>query len=169
MPTGIETAATRPRTSALRLAWSRLLDQIGRASRRVDAEDLLQDAYVGLLARSAPVRNEEAFLVRAAVNRGRDTWRRERVRGEHGDPALLETLADCAPMPDEAMIMRERLKRVRDGVDRLSPRTREIFLMQRLEGYSYRQIADRLAISPSAVEKHMAKAMTQLAGWMESW
>jgi RNA polymerase sigma-70 factor (ECF subfamily) len=169
MSTRIETAATRPRAFALRLAWSRLLDQIGRNTRRTDAEDLLHDAYAGLLAQNAPVRNEEAFLVHAAVNRGRDAWRREKVRDQHGDPAALDIVADCAPLPDEVIIMRERLTRVREGVDRLSPRTREIFLMQRLEGYSYRQIADRLAISPSAVEKHMAKAMTQLAGWMENW
>ncbi len=67
------------------------------------------------------------------------------------------------------LIAKARLDRVREGLDRLSPRTREIFLMQRLDGYKYREIAARLGISQGAVEKHMAKAMAFLVDWTEDW
>jgi outer membrane receptor protein involved in Fe transport len=43
----------------------------------------------------------------------------------------------------------------------LSPRQREVFLLNRLEGYSFPQIAARLGISLSMVEKHAAKAVTK--------
>ena len=58
---------------------------------------------------------------------------------------------------------------MRDGVEQLSPRTREIFLMHRLEGRKYREIASELGISPSAVEKHIARAMAHLTDWVEDW
>ena len=41
-------------------------------------------------------------------------------------------------------------------------RTREIFLLNRLEGLSYTQIAARFAVSVKAIEKQMSKALAHL-------
>ena len=41
--------------------------------------------------------------------------------------------------------------------------------MYRLDGRKYREIAQELGISQSAVEKHIARAMAHLADWMENW
>ncbi|MEG3089783.1 RNA polymerase sigma factor [Sphingomonas sp. PB4P5] len=153
----------------LRAGWSRLRAQIERLTRRGDGEDLLHDAYVRLAELPTPPRNDRAFLISAAVNRGRDAYRREAVRGERDEGSAIDALYDLSPIQDEAMIARARLGRVREGIERLSPRTREIFLMQRLDGCKYREIADRLGISQSAVEKHMAKAIAFLADWTEDW
>jgi DNA-directed RNA polymerase specialized sigma24 family protein len=49
----------------------------------------------------------------------------------------------------------------------LSPRQREVFLMNRVEGFSFVQIAQKLGISLSSVEKHAAKAALQLTDWMD--
>ncbi|MEG3173681.1 sigma-70 family RNA polymerase sigma factor [Sphingomonas sp. ZB1N12] len=149
--------------------WSRLRAQVERMTRRTDGEDLLHDAYVSMAGLANAPRNDEAFLVHAAVNRGRDAFRREAVRGSCEPVEAIDWLRDPAPIQDEVMIAKARLARVREGIDRLPPRTREIFLMQRIDGYKYREIAERLDISQGAVEKHMAKAMTFLADWTEGW
>jgi RNA polymerase sigma-70 factor (ECF subfamily) len=161
----------KPDVAARRLwaGWARLRAQVERLTRRADGEDLLHDAYVSMAGLATAPRNDEAFLVHAAINRGRDAYRRETVRGAGEEPAAIDWLRDPSPIQDEVMIARARLERVREGIDRLSPRTREVFLMQRLDGYRYREIAERLGISQSAVEKHMAKAMTFLADWTEDW
>jgi DNA-directed RNA polymerase specialized sigma24 family protein len=39
-------------------------------------------------------------------------------------------------------------------------------LLQRIEGFSHAQIAARLGITVSAVEKHIAKAALFLSDWM---
>ncbi len=156
-------------TGRLWTGWSRLRAQVERLTRRADGEDLLHDAYVSMAGLATAPRNDEAFLVHAAVNRGRDAYRREAVRRTREEPATLDWLNDPSPIQDEILIAQARLARVRDGIDRLSPRTREIFLLQRLDGYTYRAIAERLGISQSAVEKHMAKAMTFLVDWTEDW
>ncbi len=44
----------------------------------------------------------------------------------------------------------------------LPPRTRDAFLLNRFEGQTYSQIAKRLGVSVSMVEKHIAEALRQL-------
>lgn len=165
---GFSTASKYAPGSAF--GWARLRDQIARMTRRDDAEDLLHDAWVNVTTGSTLARNADALLVRAARNRGIDAHRRERRAGEtlvwEADVAAV---ADDHPLQDEVLIARQRLERLRVGVEALSPRTRQIFLMYRLDGRKYREIAGELGISQSAVEKHIAKAMTHLAEWMEQW
>lgn len=151
-----------------RTGWARLRNRIARLTRRDDAEDLLHDAWVGLKHRSIDVRNPEALLVRTATNHGIDAWRKERrIKGFIGDQLAAECVADSRPLQDEALIARQQLDGLRQGLAQLSPRTREIFLMHRLDGRKYREIAHELGISQSAVEKHIAKAMAHLLDWME--
>ncbi|MHB8528752.1 MAG: RNA polymerase sigma factor [Caulobacteraceae bacterium] len=153
--------------------WAKLLQRIKRiVARREDAEDLLQQAYERLerFRAARRVDNPAGFLVRAAVNIGIDEQRRdrhiERAYTVHRDGLGI---ADSAPMQDEVLAARQRLERVRLGLTKLSVRTREVFLMHRLEGLKYREIALRLGISQSAVEKHIAKAAVFLAGWTDGW
>lgn len=116
------------------------------------------------------VRNPSALIVRAATNRGRDAFRRERRAGEAlSVDTVAESLPDLEPLQDEVLIARHRLERLRLGVEQLRPRTRQVLLMHRLEGLKYREIAAVLGISQSAVEKHIAQAMTSLSDWMEDW
>lgn len=150
--------------------WARLREQIARMTRRDDAEDLLHDAWIGMVERRVVAEKPAAFLARAAANRGLDAYRRERRIGATVSIDLAaETIADHNPLQDEALIGRHRLERLRGGVEQLSPRTRQIFLMHRLDCCKYREIAEELGISQSAVEKHIARAMAHLTEWMESW
>ena len=79
------------------------------------------------------------------------------------------TITEISPLQDEVLAARARLERVSQGLNRLTPRTREIFLMHRLENLKYREIAQRLGISQSAVEKHIARAALFLTEWTEGW
>jgi RNA polymerase sigma-70 factor (ECF subfamily) len=156
-----------------RRSWSELIRRIRRRLRGgEDAEDLLHSAYLRLAEASArqAVAAPAPYLLRTAVNLGIDARRREHLYDRRG-PAELVCLEmpDPAPLQDEVFSARIRLSRVRDGLDRLAPRTREVFLMHRLDRLKYREIAERLGISQSAVEKHIARAVQFLAGWMEGY
>jgi RNA polymerase sigma factor (sigma-70 family) len=152
--------------------WRALLKRVTRATRgRQDAEDLLHSAYVRLERYRAEnkVENAAAFLVRTAVNMGVDAHRHDRFLAPDDAHGTTFELGDPAPLADEVLAARERLKRVNEGLAKLSPRTRDVFLMHRLDGLKYREIADRLGISQSAVEKHIAKAALFLTEWTEGW
>jgi RNA polymerase sigma-70 factor (ECF subfamily) len=76
---------------------------------------------------------------------------------------------DPAPKADEVVEAKELLSRVVSGINHLPERTREIFLMHRIDKLEYSEIAQRLGISESAIEKQMAKAMVALADYAKAW
>ncbi len=150
--------------------WNNLIRQIGLRTRgRSDAEDLLHAAYLRLAAyrEAHKVENIGAFLVRTAINISVDNYRRDRFIADVTIEDILES--ENSPLQDEVLVLRNRLERVRQGLAKLNPRTRDIFVMHRLEDLKYREIAQRLGISQSAVEKHIAKAALFLTEWTEGW
>lgn len=153
--------------------WRKLLKRVRRATfNRDSAEDLLHTAFLRLseYGQVVEVKNPEAFLVRTARNLAADETRHGRVENVVADGGeVLEGISDDKPLQSEAVAARERLERVRAGLDLLPPRTREIFLMHRIDGLKYRDIARELGISVSAVEKQVAKAVLFLTGWVEGW
>jgi len=150
--------------------WNRLIREVRSRTRgRADPEELLQAAYLRLVRYRSEhvVENVAAFLVRTAVNIGVDNYRHDRFIAE----VAPDDVGACenSPLQDEVLAARARLERVREGLSRLTPRTREVFLMHRLDDVKYREIAERLGISQSAVEKHIAKAALFLTEWREGW
>jgi RNA polymerase sigma factor (sigma-70 family) len=150
--------------------WNRLIREVRTRTRgRADPEELLHAAYLRLVRYRAQhvVDNVAAFLVRTAVNIGVDNYRHDRfTAGVAPEDACLR---ENSPLQDEVLASRVRLDRVREGLSRLTPRTREVFLMHRLDDMKYREIAEQLGISQSAVEKHVAKAALFLTEWTEGW
>ncbi|MBW8812630.1 MAG: sigma-70 family RNA polymerase sigma factor [Caulobacterales bacterium] len=153
-----------PKTTA---AWRALVRRIQAATRRsADAEDLLQAAFVRMqeYARRQPVENPAGFLVRTAVNLSIDAARQQASRGELLMAASdLGEVVDDQPLQDEVLQVRKRLEDVKRALAELSPRTRDIFLMHRIDGLKYREIAEREGVTVSAVEKHIAKAVLHLS------
>jgi RNA polymerase sigma factor (sigma-70 family) len=154
-----------------RKGWLALLRAVRRAVGWADnAEDLLHSAFIRLSEYSSreAVENPSAFLVRTAANLAVDERRRLRVRRESplGTSEMIE-IADGQPLHSEVLAARERLTRVMAALESLGPRTREVFLMHRLDGLKYREIAARLGITVSAVEKHIAKASLFLVNKVE--
>ena len=135
-----------------------------RGQSREDAEDLIQEAFLRLhvYCQDHEVRRQDAFLMRTMLNLSVDRHRRE-----HHELYVAESpedlmLADIRPTPDEDLALKQRLSKVGQVLDALAPKTREIFLMHRLDGYGCAQIATTFGISVSAVEKHIARAVLAL-------
>jgi RNA polymerase sigma-70 factor (ECF subfamily) len=140
-----------------------VLSRHGR--QREEIEDLMQDALVRLLEyceRGAEVREPEAVLVRTvqrlAMNHARDSH-----SSLYADqPVEKLGLIDPSPTPEEVLSAEQCLDRLRKTLDAVSRRTREVFFMHRLHGFSYAQISRQLDMPVSTVEKHIARAMTVL-------
>jgi RNA polymerase sigma-70 factor (ECF subfamily) len=138
-----------------------------RGRTREEAEDLIQDAYLKMQEycnRGGAVRQPEAFLVRTALRLGINA-RRDEHRDLYVDQQVdeLTLIVDSNPSPDEVLVAEQCLERMTDALEAVSRRTREVFFMHRLDGMSYGQIAARLGISVSAIEKHMISALAALA------
>ncbi|HEV7351080.1 RNA polymerase sigma-70 factor [Telluribacter sp.] len=72
--------------------------------------------------------------------------------------------------PDHITQFEEVLTRVEVLVESLPPQCRKVFLMNRFEGFKYKDIADELGISVKTVEVHMHKALTTMRqGLKDHW
>ncbi|MEJ0037789.1 MAG: sigma factor-like helix-turn-helix DNA-binding protein [Gammaproteobacteria bacterium] len=74
---------------------------------------------------------------------------------------LTAMLQDDGPALDEIVSSQRRLQRIGDALEAISPRTRDIYFAHRA-GYSYAEIGDRLNVSNSTIEKHIARAVLAL-------
>lgn len=164
--TGAGEAGLRQLLGEMRSDLSRFM--LARRCDPADVEDLLQDLYVKLASFCpGPVSNPRAYLYQTANNllhdqrRGRarqlsrdDRWARRRVGSD------LEK--DAAPSPEQSAIARDDLARVNELIGSMPDRTALILKMYRLDGISQKDIAHRLGLSLSAVEKHLQRAYQQL-------
>lgn len=150
----------------LMLKLRRLLRSRGRSID--DTEDLIQEAFLRLqiYCRDKDVLKTEAFLVRTVLNLSVDQHRRERNAVMVARDMDALRVIDPRPAPDAVFAAQERLQYMRAGLEALSPRQREVFLLNRVEGFSFVQIAEQLGLSLSMVEKHAAKAVLAMTNWM---
>lgn len=80
-----------------------------------------------------------------------------RTRNEAG--LLPEQRGDSSVSLDAALEAGSDLRRVEAALRGLPERTRHIFLLNRIHGQTYGQIARSMALSQSSVEKHMMRAL----------
>jgi RNA polymerase sigma-70 factor (ECF subfamily) len=149
------------------LKLQRLLCRRGRSID--DAQDLIQESFLRLHIYSGEtdVGQKEAFLVRTALNLSIDQHRRQRVAAIVPFEWNAMPLVDPYPTPDMICADRERLGHFRAGLLDLSPRQREVFYLNRVEGLSTTQVAQQLGLSVSMVEKYATKAMRAMLTWMD--
>lgn len=135
-----------------------------RTDNASDAADMAQDVFTQWLGYRdrAKVEQPRAFLFQMARNLLRDHWRKQKVRQTvHPDHAEI----DAEPVTDEhndpmaAALRLQRLEQLKEVLAELSPRRREALMLHRFEGLSQAQIATRMGISTSMVEKHIAFAL----------
>lgn len=128
------------------------------------AGDLVQEAFARLLALGAPpqersVEDDTRLLFSIARNAAIDHGRVTRNRGRLLERAAPEQLAAPPPSPAAGLDARRALAAMDEALAALPARTREIFLLRRVDGLSHDQIARRLNVSVSTVEKHLVKAI----------
>jgi len=134
-----------------------------------ESEDLIQEAFLRLQQYNCErvVRHKEAFLVRTVLNLLTDRRRQRRPVMEVVDGHEALSLVDPNPEPDAILEGQRRMRRFQTGLRALSPRQREVFILNRIEGHSFAQIAAKLGITVSMAEKHAARALLFLGDWME--
>ncbi|WP_346320874.1 RNA polymerase sigma-70 factor [Chitinophaga sp. YIM B06452] len=121
-------------------------------------EDLLQEVFTNIYRRRAElahIDNVAAYLYNALRNRIFNELRNSLLHEQHhqqmpaGQPAGIHINYD----------LRELEKAFAAALDKLTERSREIFLLSRRDHLTYKEIAEKLGISVKAVEKHMSRTL----------
>ncbi|KRF02094.1 hypothetical protein ASG87_11465 [Frateuria sp. Soil773] len=138
-----------------------------RTASEADAQDAAQESMVRLMRyrERQPVEAWKPLLYRIAINVVHDQARRRQSRhGESHQPLdeeVCELPAD-EPTHEQRVAGEQELAVIRELILRLPERCRQVYLLNRIEGMSYSEIARHCGISVKAVEKHVAKALVAL-------
>lgn len=130
-----------------------------RVGCRATAADLVQDLFLRFWRRPL-VQVEElgTYLLRCAGNIAIDHLRSEGTRDRLNQQ--WEAAPDAqASEPQAALEAGNDLRQVEAALRSLPERTRHIFLLNRIHGRTYAEIAKVMGVSQSAVEKHMMRAL----------
>jgi RNA polymerase sigma factor (sigma-70 family) len=125
------------------------------------AEDMAQEAGMRLVAamRRECIEHPRAFLFHAATNLARDQLRRRVVAQDHA-----AAQGECEPVPgtDQVAAVHQEVALVSKAIADLPTRAREVLKLARIEGYSQKEIASQLGITPKTVENHLTRALAML-------
>lgn len=125
------------------------------------ARDLVQDAFAKVLSNEGwrGIEAPHAYMLRLMKNLAIDRLRRARVaRFDQLSHVEHLDVADEAPDAFRVVSGREQMMRLNDALAGLPERCRRVFVMRRIEQRSPGEIAQRLGVSPSTLEKRLARA-----------
>ncbi|WP_326540899.1 sigma-70 family RNA polymerase sigma factor [Pseudorhodoferax sp.] len=127
------------------------------------AEDLAQDTFLKVLLSqaSAALREPRAFLTTVAHGLVVSHWRRLDLERAYLD-ALATQGQPLSASPEDRALALEALQQVDTLLAGLPAKARQAFLLARLDGLGYAEIAAELGVSDRMVKKYMAQAMHRL-------
>nr|WP_314481335.1 sigma-70 family RNA polymerase sigma factor [uncultured Pseudomonas sp.] len=132
---------------------------------RCTAEDLLQETYlrVSRALGERPVQHLEPFVFQTARNLALDHLRARRVQARTlvDDVAdeVLHNVAASVSSNEDAAHAEHLLRHLSESLKQLTDRQQRIFMLSRLQGASYLEIAQQLGISSSTVQKELKLIM----------
>lgn len=125
-------------------------------------DDIMQIMFLRLSAYQTEIRvdNSRAFLFKIAANLATDHLRSQQRRNETliTDDELDEFI-NQAPSAETAVISQQQLALLKQAIQELPPKCRDVFILCKFQHYTYLQAAQHLGISESTATKHMIKAL----------
>jgi RNA polymerase sigma-70 factor (ECF subfamily) len=131
---------------------------------------MVQDVFARIVTRDSvePIKNLGGYVLKIASSVIADRSRRRAVRlADAHVPFDPDFHAGEEIDPERVLGGKEDLNAAVAALLSLPERTRTVFVLRRLEEYSYRDIAAHLGISVSAVEKHLVRALQHLSAERE--
>lgn len=132
------------------------------------AQDVLQDSFLKLWNKCHEVvfKTVKGFLYTVAGNLLKDHFRAQKTAlNFEKEPVNDVDIED----PYFQLRTNEFRTKIETAISQLPDGQREAFLMNRIDKLSYKEIAERLGVSQTAVEKRMSKALVRLKSQIEEF
>lgn len=125
-----------------------------------EAKEVAQEAYVRLLQLDQPgaVSYLRAFLFKIAANLASDRLR-ARSREHRAVQAQLFAHFSEPPTPERELAGSQELRMLSRLIDELPPRCRQAFLLHRIYGMAFGDIAAQLGVTERMIRKHVVRAL----------
>ena len=128
------------------------------------SEELVQNIFFKLWERPEKLNisgSIAAYLYRAVYNESLNHLKHMKVRSKYESHALHE-MKNETDSASKKIMLKELETKLHHALQELPEQCRTIFQLSRFEALKYREIADRLDISPKTVENQMGKALKLL-------
>jgi RNA polymerase sigma factor (sigma-70 family) len=163
-----------PAAAATQLLYERYARQVytfclHRLGSREEAEDAVQSTFLNAfrgLSRGIVPESEAAWLFKIAENVCLTRYRSTRRRGAVESPTDVQALQDVIPARE--LGGGDELMPLGDALAAMPESQRRAILLREWQGLSYREIADEMELSQSAVETLIFRARRSLASGLEA-
>ena len=131
---------------------------------RTEAQDIAHDAYLRVypILEQKAAQKPEALLYTTARRLAFNRLKRRRIAPFAPEPPQPELTASGAPGVVQQVMARQELQQLEQAIAQLPEGCRAVLLLRKVELLSHQEIADRLGIAVSTVEKQHARALRLL-------
>lgn len=130
----------------------------------VEAQDIAHDAYLKTYdaMRRKEIGRPQAFLFTTARRLALNFRIRRASRMRPEENAVLDREADATPDAAAQAMARQEREALMQAIAALPDGCREVLILRNQQELSHQEIAARLGLSTSTVEKHLARALRLL-------
>ncbi len=126
-----------------------------------EADDIAQDTFSKIWEKRETIKTETvkqlAFTI--ASNLCKNRFEHKKIVFEF---AVNYKVTENTESPEYEMEMNQFEERLKTAINGLGEKNRTVFLMNRIDGLTYNEIADNLGLSVKAIEKRMKNALDDL-------
>lgn len=133
------------------------------------ASDVLQDTWLRLEQATpiGPVQRPRPYLLRMAHNIALKRLQSQPKTVSLDDARVALGLVDVTPGPAQIAEARAELAALKEAVQELTPRRRDILLAARLDGVPLKELAARHRVSQRLVERELRSAVLHCAAHLQ--
>ena len=130
------------------------------------ADDIAQDTFIKIWEKRNEIRNEtvKSLLYTIAGNLCKNRFEHQQVVFEFANNFQQN---ETSVSPEFELELKEFNDKLQNAIGNLKDKNRVVFLMNRIDGLTYKQIANNLGLSQKAIEKRMKNALDELKKTIE--
>ena len=135
----------------------------GMTHRLALAEDIVQNTFVKIWENRKGISinsSLKSYLYRAVFNAFSSEYNRKKCENKILVQLKYETLNKVVGYDEE--LLTEKLRLLDKAIEKLPKKCKTVFLLNKKQGYSYKEIAIHLNITEKAVEKHISRAICRI-------
>jgi len=128
---------------------------------KVQAEDILQEFFIRIWDRRYSLNKADSlksYFFTSVKNRSLNFLKKQKTNSEVISKIKEQTEKSIFYEPD-VFVVSELQEKIKDSLSKLPPRCNEVFVLNRLQGYTNDEISVKLGISKRTVETQISNAL----------